>query len=137
MDFTRKLIKDKHFVLTLIRNGANDRQLEEHIRTLTDEAKDIHPFVELADASELHDLSGFTERGVTIAGAMEIDRKPHKEDKLAILVSNDEAHKLAIGYTATSVYARSDAKIFRDFRQAIEWLGVANLENKINELRQE
>ena len=84
MDFTRKLIKDKHFVLTLIRNGANDRQLEKHIRPLT-----------------------------------------------------DEAHKLAIGYTATSVYARSDAKIFRDFRQAIEWLGVANLENKINELRQE
>ena len=135
MGFERKYIRDRHFVLTLISDGANNEQLIEHVRSLTAEAKELQPFVELADASEIHDLSGFTERGATLAGSLEVDRKPYKRDKLAILVSSSEAHKLALGYIATSIYSRSDAEIFRDFGKAIEWLGVADLENEINELR--
>ncbi len=135
MGFTRKYIKDRNFVLTLIRDGADNKQLEEHVRLLTAETEEMHPFLELADASELHDISGFTVPGTAAAGAIEIDRKPHKRDKLAILVSSDEQHKLASGYSTTSIYFRYDTKIFRDFRQAIEWLGVTDLENEINELR--
>ena len=137
MGFTRKYIKDRHFVLTLVRDGANESLLKEHVQLLTAEAKEIHPFVELADASELNDLSGFTEIGIAIAGATEFDRKPFKRDKLAILVSRDETHELASCYRAPSLYFRVDTKIFRDFKQAIEWLGVADIENEINDLRKE
>lgn len=56
---------------------------------------------------------------------------------MAILVSSDEAYELAAGYTATSYYYRYDAKIFKEFRDAIEWLGVPDLENQIDELRKE
>jgi hypothetical protein len=135
MGFTREYIKDKHFVLTLIRDGANDKLLEEHVHSLTSETEDMHPFVELADATQLQDLSGFTELGASAAGAIEFERKPYKKDKLAILVSTVEAEKLAHGYSATSFYFRYNTRVFRDFRQAIEWLGVADLENEINELR--
>lgn len=83
----------------------------------------------------MHDLSGFTELGTIAAGAAEFERKPYKIDKLAILVSSDEAYKLASCYRATSLYFRHDVKIFMDYKQAIKWLGVADLENEINELR--
>ena len=137
MGFIHKYIKDRNFVLTLVRDGANNEELEEHVHTLTIEMEGVHPFVELADASELYDLSGFTEVGVAAAGATEFERKPYKGDKLAILISSDEVYNLATNYKATSLYFRYDTKIFRDFRQAIEWLGVADLENEINKLRKE
>ncbi|MFV1997953.1 MAG: hypothetical protein ACC641_08060 [Acidiferrobacterales bacterium] len=104
---------------------------------LTAETEQMHPFVELADVTELHDLSGFTVTGVASAGAFEFDRKPHKSDKLAILVSNDEISEMASAYDATSFYYRYDTRLFRDYRKAIEWLGVSDLENEINELRKE
>lgn len=135
--FTTKFIKDRHFVLTLIDDGANDKQLKEQVRFITAQTQEMRPFVELGDASKLRDLSGFTELGTTAAGALEFERKPYKLDKLAILVSSDEANTLASCYRATSLYYRHDVRIFRDFRQAIEWLGVADLENEINELRKE
>ncbi len=137
LGFTTKFLQDKHFVLTLIEDGANDKLLKEQVRFVTaqTQGKGMRPFVELADASELHDLSGFTELGTTAAGALEFERKPYRQDKLAILVDSDEAYKLASCYRATSLYYRHDVKIFRDFRQSIEWLGVADLENEINELR--
>jgi len=137
MSITRKYIKDRHFVLTLVRDGANEKLLEEHVKILTAETEALHPFLELADTSELHDLSGFTEIGTASAGATEFDRKPYKKDKLEILVSSDEAFNLASSYSATSSYFRYDSMIFRDFRKAIEWLGVADLEDEINELRKE
>ena len=135
--FTTKFIKDRHFVLTLIDDGANDKQLKEQVRFITAQTQEMRPFVELGDASKLRDLSGFTELGTTAAGALEFERKPYKLDKLAILVSSDEANTLASCYRATSLYYRHDVRIFRDFRQAIEWLGVADLENEINDLRKE
>jgi len=137
LGFTTKFIKDRRFVLTLIRDDANDKLLKKQVRFVTAQTQGMRPFVELADASELHDLSGFTELGTTAAGALEFERKPYKQDKLAILVASDEAFKLASCYRATSLYYRHDVKIFRDFRQSIEWLGVADLEKKINELRNE
>lgn len=135
MGFIRKYIKDRSFVLTLIQDGANDQSLKEHVDLLTTETEGMHPFVELADASELHDLSGFTMLGTSAAGAREYDRKPYKNDKLAILVSSNEVYELASGYSATSYYFRYDTEVFKDFREAIEWLGVADLENEINKLR--
>ena len=137
MGFTRKYIKERQFVLTLVRDGANDELLKEHVMLLTAETKDIHPFVELADASELHDLSSFTEIGVLVSGSSEVDRKPYKNDKLAILVSSDDAYKLATRYEASSIYYRYGVNVFRDFQEAIEWLGVADLEDEINILRNE
>lgn len=137
MGFTTKIIKNRHFVLTLIQDGANDKLLKEQVRFITAQTKAIRPFAELADASKLHDLSGFTELGTIAAGAIEFERKPYKQDKLAILVANDKAYRLASCYRVTSLYYRHDVKIFRDFRQAIEWLGVADLENEINDLRKE
>jgi hypothetical protein len=133
--FTRKYIKERRFVLTLVRDGASNRSLEEHVRALTEETKDMHPLVELADASELHDLSGLTEDGVAVAGSGEIDRQPHKKDKLAILTSSDEVQNLASKYSATSRYFRADVRVFRDFKSAIDWLGVSDLEEEIDELR--
>jgi len=137
LGFTTKFIKDRRFVLTLIRDGANDKLLKKQVRFVTAQTQEIRPFVELADASKLHDLSGFTELGTTAAGALEFERKPYKQDKLAILVASDEAFKLASCYRATSLYYRHDVKIFRDYSQAIQWLGVADLEKEINELRNE
>ncbi|MCG6938161.1 MAG: hypothetical protein LJE83_08335 [Gammaproteobacteria bacterium] len=115
MGFTRQYIKDRRFVLTMVRDGANDELLKEHVMILTKETEDMYPFIELADASELHDKSGFSEFGGSVSGASEISRKPHKKDKLAILVSSDEVHKLALSYGSTSIYFRSDVKIFRDY----------------------
>lgn len=69
MGFTRKYIKDRHFVLTLVQDGANDEQLKEHVRLLTAETVELRPFVELADVSKLHDLSGLTVLGTAAAGA--------------------------------------------------------------------
>lgn len=135
MSITRKYLMDRHFVLTTLRDGANERLLKEHVQLLTAETENIHPFVELADASELRDLSGFSVVGTAAAGAFEFERKHLKEDKLAILVSSNDAYELAAGYSATSYYYRYDSKIFKDFKQAIEWLGVGDLENEINELR--
>lgn len=137
MGFTRKYIKERKFVLTLVRDRVNDKELCEHVRLLTAETVAMHPFLELADVSELHELSGITKLGTITAGTLEIDRKPHKADKLAVLVSSDEMYKMAAGYIATSFYYRYDARIFKDFRIAIEWLGVADLENEINKLRKE
>jgi len=135
MAFIRKYIKDRKFVLSLVRDGANEKLLKEHVKQLTEETNEMHPFVELADASELHDLSGFSMDGLTKSGASEIDRRPHKKDKLAVLVSNDVAHHLALSFLSTSLYYRYDAKVFRDFKESIEWLGVADLEDEINKLR--
>ena len=135
MGFKIKLIKDRNFVLTLIRDGTDDKQLKELVHDITVATKGMHPFVELADASKLHDLSGFTQLGTTTAGAKEFDRKPYKQDKLAILVASEEAYTLATCYKATSLYYRHDVKIFKDFKLAIEWLGVADLEDEINKLR--
>ncbi len=66
MGFTRGYIKDRRFVLTLVRDGANNKPLEKHVHFLTTETEGMHPFVEHADVSELHDASRLTELGTTI-----------------------------------------------------------------------
>jgi len=104
---------------------------------LTKETEGMHPFVELADTTGLHDVSGFTNTGITYAAACEIERNPHKRDKLAILVASDEVYDLAVSYSLTSSYFRDDVRIFLDFSSAIDWLGVADLEAEINRMRQE
>ena len=135
MGFSRKYIKEKNFVLTLVRDRSDNKMLEEHVRILTTESKDMHPLVELADVSELQDLSGFTEAGVAESASMEIERRPHKRDRLAILVSNDEVHRLASIYSAISFYFRCDVRVFREFLTAVKWLGMDDFTNEINELR--
>ena len=135
MGFTRHYIKDNNFVLTLVRDKADNKSLQEHVRILTDETKGMHPFMELIDASELHDSSRFTEAGIIYSASLEFERTPYKRDKLAILVSSHEVHKLATMYTNISYYYRYDVKVFRDFQLAVEWLGVANLARNINVLR--
>lgn len=135
MGFTRKYIKDRNFVLTLIRDAADNRKLEEHIHALTIETKDMRPFLELADASELHDLSGFTEEGIAFAASIEFERKPFKRDRLAILISNDEAYRLASMYRAISNHFRYDVEVFRDFMDAVTWLSIDDLIDEINDLR--
>ncbi len=137
MGFTRKYIRESNFVLTLVRDSVSDKELCDHVRLLTAETVDMHPFLELTDVTELRDLSGITELGTITTGTFEGERKPHKVDKLAVLVASDELYELAAAYMATSLYYRHEAKIFKDFRQAIEWLGVADLENEINNLRRE
>ena len=106
MGFTRHYIKNKNFVLTLVRDKVNNKLLEEHVLALTNEIKDIHPIKELADVSELHDLSGLTEGGIIYSASLEYERTPHRKDKLAILVSNDDVYNLAIMYTNISCYYR-------------------------------
>lgn len=135
MGLIHKFIKDRKFVLTVIQDGTDDELLAESVHMLTLETEGMHPFVELADTTNLHDLSKLTEKGVALAGSMEFERKPYKRDRLAILVENDEVYRLATKYASTSTYFRYDTKIFRDFKEAINWLGVADLEDRINELR--
>ena len=137
MGFSRKYIEDRSFVLTMVRDGANNENLEDHVRTMGEEIKDLHPVVELADTTQLHDLSGFTKTGVVVAGSIEFDRTPAKTDRLAILVASDEVYELAEKYQAISSNFRSEARIFWDFDQAIEWLGVSDLGDQINQLRQQ
>ncbi len=136
MGLKRKYIKDRKFVLTLVQDGSDDAQLAEFVRSITLETKDMHPFVELADATNLRDLSNFSEKGVALAGSLEFERTPYKQDKLAILVSNNEAYNLATKYASTSGYFRYGVKIFTDFKEAISWLGVADLEDQINDMRE-
>ena len=135
MSFTRTYIKERNFILTLVRDGANNESLKKHVQALTTESEDMHPFVELADASELTDISGFTKDGMVVAASNEIDRQPYQKDKLAILVASDEVYALAHQYGAISAYLRYDVKVFREYQPALEWLGVLDLENEINELR--
>lgn len=135
MGFKSKFIRDRKFVLTLITDGADDAQLADIVRSITRETQNMHPFVELADASELHDTSGLTAMGAALAGSLEYDRQHFKQDKLAILVASNETYELANQYASTSSYFRYGVKIFRDFNEAIKWLGVADLEKQINELR--
>ena len=135
MGFTTKFIRNRHFVLTMVTDGADDESLSDHVRALTIETEGMHPFVELADASGLSDISKLTEAGIALAGTIERERLPFKRDKLAILVSSDEVFNLARYYSATSNYFRSDTQIFRDFKEAIEWLGVADLEDVIDRMR--
>jgi hypothetical protein len=135
MGYVHKFIKERNFVLSLILDGLNDDELANAVQELTRQTADMHPFVELADVTRLSDASSLTEHGVALAGTLEFDRKPYKRDRLAILVSSDEAYKLATKYAATSSYFRYDIKIFRDFKAAIAWLGVADIEDRINELR--
>ncbi len=132
MCFTRKYFKDNRFVLTRICNGANDDKLKEHVIILTEETKDLGPFVELADARAIDDLSGFSKSGIAAAAAYEFDRQPYKRDKLAILVSSSEAAELASIYQAVSVYFRYDVRVFFELLPAIQWLGVVELLNDIN-----
>ncbi len=135
MGITRKIIKERNFLLTIIRDGADDESLSEDIREAQKEIKDIHPLVELADCSEITDLSGFTEKGVTMAATQEHDRKPYKQDRLAILVSTDEVYAMASKYKAISIYYLADVQIFRDFHAAVAWLGLADIEKEIDQLR--
>lgn len=135
MGYTIRCIKERNFVLTRILDGLNDKELSEAVQQLTRETADMHPFVELADATALTDLSCLTENGVALAGSLEFDRKPYKRDRLAILVASDEVYNLAARYASTSNYFRYDIKIFRDYKTAIAWLGVADIEERINELR--
>lgn len=123
-------------MLTLVEDGGGDKDLEEHVNLLTQETRDMHPFVELADTSKLRDLSAFTDTGVTLAGSLEFSRQPHKRDKLAILVANKEVYELANKYAATSSYFRYEVRIFKDYKEAITWLGVADLEDQINDMRE-
>jgi len=135
MAFVRKYIKERNFVLTLVRDKADNKMLYEHVHALTSETKDMHPFAELADCSQVCDISGFTESGIMFAASHENDRKPIKRDRLAILVPNDEIYELASKYKLISEYFRYEVSIFEAFRPAISWLGLADLEDEINELR--
>ena len=135
MGITRKIIKERNFLLTIIRDGADDESLSEGIREAQKEIEDIHPLVELADCSEVTDLSGFTEKGVLMAATREHDRTPYKQDRMAILVSTDEAYAMATKYKVISVYYLADVQIFRDFHLAVEWLGLADIEKEIDQLR--
>jgi hypothetical protein len=135
MPYQIKFIRERNFVLSLVLDGLSDDELSEGVTVLTRETQDMHPFMELADVTRLRDVSKLTENGIALAGSMEYDRKPYKQDKVAILVASDEVHQLAARYLCTSRYYRYDARIFRDFREAIDWLGVADLEDRINALR--
>lgn len=135
MPYQIKIIRERNFVLSLVLDGFNDSELVEAVNDLTRQTADMHPFVELADATRVRDFSGLSDFGLAFAGSLEYDRKPYKRDKLAILVSSDEAYQLAARYASTSIYFRYDVKIFQDFGKAIDWLGVADLEDRINELR--
>jgi len=135
MGYIHKFIRERNFVLSIILDGMNDEELASAVQDLTRETADMHPFVELADVTRLKDISFLTEHGVALAGTMEYDRKPYKRDRLAILVASDEVYNLAARYASTSNYFRYDIKIFRDFRAAIAWLGLADIEDRINTLR--
>lgn len=137
MPFIRKYMKEKNFVLTLVRDKVDNRMLYEHVHALTNETRDMHPFAELADCSEVHDITGFTESGVMYAASLEHDRIPIKRDRLALLVPNPDYHELANRYKLISEYYRDDVKIFDEFQPAIDWLGLADLEGDINALRQQ
>ena len=137
MGFIRKYIKERNFVLTLVRDKADNRMLYEHVHALTSETENMHPFAELADCTEVHDLSGFTESGIMFAASHEHDRKPFKRDRLAILVPNDDIYQLASRYKLISEYFRYEVSIFDAFHPAIAWLGMSDLEDKINALRQQ
>jgi hypothetical protein len=130
-----KFIRERNFVLSLILDGLSDDELSEGVAEVTRETQDMHPFVELADVTRLRDVSKLTENGIALAGSMEYDRKPYKQDKVAILVASDVVYELAARYLCISRYYRYDARIFWDFREAIEWLEVADLEDRINALR--
>ena len=64
MGFTRKYIRESNFVLTLVRDSVSDKELCDHVRLLTAETVDMHPFLELTDVTELRDLSRSEERRV-------------------------------------------------------------------------
>ena len=51
MGYTIRCIKERNFVLTRILDGLNDKELSEAVQQLTRETADMHPFVELADAT--------------------------------------------------------------------------------------
>jgi hypothetical protein len=136
MGFQLKFIRERNFVLSLIGDSLTNKELEQGVQELSRETGNMHPFVELADATRLRDFSGLTENGIAFAGAMEFDRKHYKQDKVGILVASDEVYQLASRYVSTSIYFRYDAKIFWDLREALDWLGVADLEGRINEMRE-
>lgn len=136
MGITRHYIKEKNFVLTLLRDKVNDEHIEKHVLALTKETRNMHPLKELADASKLQDLSGISENGLISSASIELERGSRKKDKLAILVSSDEAYKLALIYTNISAYYRYDTKILRDYNLALKWLGMSEFINDINIFRQ-
>jgi len=137
MGISRHYIREENFVLTLVRDISDNRMLEEHVRILTLESKDMHPLLELADASELHDLSGFSEIGMASSAFKEIERESNKKDLLAILVSNDEAYDLAFMYATFSHYFRNQVKVFKDYMSAVKWLGMENHATEIDKLRKQ
>lgn len=137
MGITRHYIKEKNFVLTLLQDKTDNSMLEEHVRMLTCETKDMHPLLELADASELRDLSGLTETGIVSSASMEIDRKPYNKDQLAIVVLSDDVYQLASMYSAISSYFRGDVKVFRDSMTAIKWLGMEDYATDIDKLKKQ
>jgi len=137
MSFTRKYIPRLNFVLTEMKNGADNKQFEEHVKLLTEETAHLHPILQLADITQLTDISGLTENGVALAASKEMNRFPYNIDKLAILVSNKEVEILAHVYKLVSSYFRNDVKIFSDFITAINWLGLDKHADEINKLRME
>ena len=42
MGFSRKYIRERNFVLTLVRDKADNRMLYEHVHALTNETRDMH-----------------------------------------------------------------------------------------------
>lgn len=135
MAITSNFIRERNFLLTTYTNGADDKQLFEHVQRITEETKDMHPLLTLSDLTKITDYSGFTEAGLASAGTLEQER-PHKQDKLAVLVPEiEEVHRLATFYTGTSRYYRYDVQFFYDFTEAIEWLGVEDLLEEISKMR--
>lgn len=115
---------DSDFVLVRVSGSVNDNQFMQHVIDFKKETSNRQVLKELADCRAVTDITGVTAQGFILSSHLEESILAIAGSKLAILVANDLHYGMANAYRMISAMKHREIGIFYELEEALEWLGV-------------
>ena len=131
MTIERIYFEGHNFVLSLIYGKLTEAELGQHVLAMNEEYKDKTAVNELADCRFLTDVSELTAQSVAFSASMEKGVSRVCGSKGAIVVASNTVFGMARAYAAVAQQARIDSRVFRSMDEAIKWLEIEPLQEKI------
>lgn len=121
MGISRHFFKQHNFIVTKFWGKIDNDDLMGHVIEFNKESKGLSNLKELADCREITDLELLSVENITkIAGG-----EKYKDDSiLAILIPEESEllYGMARVYQTFAATHRKSVEIFRDLKQALDWL---------------
>jgi len=131
MAIERIYFREANFVLTLIYGKLTNAEIGQHVIEMNHENAASSGMMELADCRYLTDISELSAENLMVAASMEQGQPRTTGGKGAIVAISDKVYGLARVYAAIASGIRVDSQVFRDIDQAMTFLGVDHLKEKI------